>query len=602
MSRIALGCGNFGGIGSAPELFGQGESREEAFALMDAAWAAGINVFDTAASYGGGRSESWVGAWRSEREAPVLLSTKVYWSVTGDPDDRGLGRERILRELDGSLGRLGTERVDLYLTHEPDEDTPIEETLRALDEIVRAGKAGAIGASNLDGAGLEEALETSTRLGLARYGWVQNEYSLLRREAETEILPICAREGLGFTPFSPLAGGWLTGKYRRGEAYPSGSRMTLRPDPYADLVNEETFDGLEAFAAAAADLGVEPATLAVAWVLGNPQVTAVVVGPRRPEQLATAVAATELELSAGATRRAGRVVRVSELLVLGHDDVKRLLPMGECVELMETVLADLARGSVWQPLRFVVRPPEEPSLMGLMPAHRSEPTPSYGLKVICIFPSNAERGLDLHQGGVLLFDGETGALRALLDASAVTATRTAAVSAVATRLLARKDARRLAILGSGVQARSHLEAMAVAASLRGGARLEPDSGARERVRRRGAGAVPGRGGRDRGGGAAQSRRRRDRDVRSRADRPARVAGAGSARQRRRLVHSDGPRARRRHRRGSGAVRGRARVDGERGRRLPVRGARGGHRPRPHPRGARRGADRRSRRAAARTTS
>jgi ornithine cyclodeaminase len=152
---------------------------------------------------------------------------------------------------------------------------------------------------------------------------------------------------------------------------------------------------------------------------------------------------------------------VRELLVLSHDDVKRLLPMDECVDLMETVLADLARGSVWQPLRFVIRPPEEPSLMGLMPAHRSAPAASYGLKVICIFPSNAERGIDLHQGGVLLFDGETGALRALLDASAVTAIRTAAVSGVATRLLARKNSRRLAILGSGVQARSHLEAMAV---------------------------------------------------------------------------------------------------------------------------------------------
>jgi aryl-alcohol dehydrogenase-like predicted oxidoreductase len=298
VSRIVLGCGNFGGIGSAPELFGQGESRDEAFALMDAARAAGINVFDTAASYGGGRSESWVGDWRSEREAPVLLSTKVFWSVTGDPGDRGLGHERILRELDGSLARLGTDKVDLYLTHEPDENTPIEETLRALDEGAQAGKVGAIGASNLDGPGLEQALETSAQLGLARFGWVQNEYSLLRRDAEDEILSICEREGLGFTPFSPLAGGWLTGKYRRGEAYPSGSRMTLRPDPYADLVNEETFDGLEAFEAAAADLGVEPATLAVAWVLAHPQVTSVVVGPRRPEQLATAVAATELELSA----------------------------------------------------------------------------------------------------------------------------------------------------------------------------------------------------------------------------------------------------------------------------------------------------------------
>ena len=150
---------------------------------------------------------------------------------------------------------------------------------------------------------------------------------------------------------------------------------------------------------------------------------------------------------------------MSELLVVGHDEVKRLLPMEECIGLMASVLADLARGDVWQPLRFVIRPPEEPSLMGLMPAHRSAPQQAYGLKVICIFPGNPERGLDAHQGGVLLFDGATGEPRALLDASAVTEIRTAAVSAVATRLLAREDTRELAILGSGVQARSHLEAM-----------------------------------------------------------------------------------------------------------------------------------------------
>jgi len=297
VSRIVLGCGNFGGIGSAPELFGQGESRDEAFALMDAAWAAGINVFDTAASYGGGRSESWVGEWRSERGEPVVLSTKVYWSVTGDSADRGLSRERILREVEGSLARLRTDRVDMYLTHEPDEETPIAETLGALDELVRAGTVRAVGGSNLDGAGLEEALETSDRLGLARFAWVQNEYSLLRRGAEADVLPLCERERLGFTPFSPLAGGWLTGKYRRGEAYPSGSRMTQRPDPYADLVNDETFDRLEAFAAEASARGVQPATLAIAWVLGHPQVTAVVVGPRHPGQLEPALAAAELELS-----------------------------------------------------------------------------------------------------------------------------------------------------------------------------------------------------------------------------------------------------------------------------------------------------------------
>ena len=151
---------------------------------------------------------------------------------------------------------------------------------------------------------------------------------------------------------------------------------------------------------------------------------------------------------------------MNELLVLAHDDVKQLLPMEECIELMAEALADLARGESWQPLRFVVRPPEEQSLMGLMPAHRTTPEPAYGLKTVCIFPGNPARGLDAHQGGVMLFDGETGELRALIDASAVTSIRTAAVSAVATRALARPDSKVLAILGSGVQARAHLEAMA----------------------------------------------------------------------------------------------------------------------------------------------
>jgi aryl-alcohol dehydrogenase-like predicted oxidoreductase len=296
VSRIGLGCGNFGGVGSAPELFGQGESEEEAFALMDAAWAAGITFFDTAASYGGGRSERWVGKWRAEHGEPVLLSSKVYWSVSGDPDDRGLSRERILREIEGSLERLGVERLDLYLTHEPDPETPIEETLGALDELVRAGKVVSIGASNLEAAQLEEALETSDRLGLVRFGWVQNEYSLLAQGAQ-RVLEVCERQGLGFTPFSPLAGGWLTGKYRRGESYPAGSRMTLRPGPYAELATDETFDALEAFEAQAAARGVAPAVLANAWVLGDPRVTALVVGPRNARQLETALEALELRLA-----------------------------------------------------------------------------------------------------------------------------------------------------------------------------------------------------------------------------------------------------------------------------------------------------------------
>jgi aryl-alcohol dehydrogenase-like predicted oxidoreductase len=297
LSSVGLGCGNFGGVGSAPELFGAGENETEAFAIMDRAEAAGINFFDTAASYGGGRSESWIGNWRRERDSPVLLSTKVYWSVTGDPDDHGLSRERILRELAGSLSRLRASRVDMYLTHEPDPETPIEETVRALDELVGSGKVGTVGISNVDGRQLEEALAASDRHGLERFGWVQNEYSLLRRDAEHDVLPLCASEGLGFTPFSPLCGGWLTGKYRRSEAFPADSRMALRGGPYSDLVNKQTFAGLERFRAVAAERGVEPAELAIAWVSSHPQVTSVIVGPRRPQQLDAALNAAEIRLS-----------------------------------------------------------------------------------------------------------------------------------------------------------------------------------------------------------------------------------------------------------------------------------------------------------------
>jgi aryl-alcohol dehydrogenase-like predicted oxidoreductase len=297
LSRIGLGCGNFGGIGSAPELFGRGESESEAFALMDAAAAAGVNFFDTAASYGGGRSETWLGRWRRERGADVVLSTKVYWSVTGDPDDRGLSRERVLRENSGSLDRLGADRVQMYLTHEPDPGTPILETLEALDQLVRDGKVEAIGASNITAEQLLEALETSDTHALVRYAWVQNELNLLDPDAQNDVRDICRREGLGFTPFSPLAGGWLTGKYTLGAPYPPGSRMTLRPEPYEQLVAEPVFRALDGFRDAAEELETEPATLALAWLLAQPDVTAVVVGPRNTKHLGSALAALELELS-----------------------------------------------------------------------------------------------------------------------------------------------------------------------------------------------------------------------------------------------------------------------------------------------------------------
>ena len=301
VSRVALGCGNFGGIGSAPAFFGQGESEEEALALMDAAWELGITLFDTADAYGGGRSERAIGRWLARRGPEVreriVLSTKVFHSVEGDPADHGLAPERIRRQIDGSLARLGVERADLYLIHAQDPETPIADTLVALAELVRAGKVRAIGTSNTSAAGLEEALRASEERGLARFDWVQNAYSLLERDDEADVLPLCERHRLGYTPFSPLAGGWLAGRYRRGEPYPAGSRMTVRPEPYEEIAVERTFDGLEALEAAARERGTDAATLALAWVLDNPLVTAVIVGPRRPEHLAPARAALEMQLS-----------------------------------------------------------------------------------------------------------------------------------------------------------------------------------------------------------------------------------------------------------------------------------------------------------------
>jgi aryl-alcohol dehydrogenase-like predicted oxidoreductase len=192
----------------------------------------------------------------------------------------------------------------MYLTHAPDRDVPIAETLGALDELVQAGKVGAVGASNVDGAQLREALAVASG---TRYDWVQNSYSLLDRAAERDVLPLCAAEGLGFTPFSPLAGGWLTGKYRRGEAPPAGSRMTLRPEPYEHLRDDATFDALDALERLAVERGTSAAALALAWLLADPRLTAVVVGPRRPEHLEPALAALEHPVTEAERDELGRL-------------------------------------------------------------------------------------------------------------------------------------------------------------------------------------------------------------------------------------------------------------------------------------------------------
>ena len=294
VSRIILGCGNFGGIGSSPAFFGRGETEGEAHELLDAAWEAGITAYDTADAYGGGRSELYLGSWLRSRGPDVrdqiVLTTKTF-NAMSEGADSGLAPERIERQIASSLDRLGVDAVDLYLTHEMDPATPVAETIAAFESLVAAGKIRAYGGSNVDADWLDEALQHG------RPAWVQNSYSLLERGDETSVLPIVAREGLGYTPYSPLAGGWLTGKYRRGEDPPAGSRMTLRPEPYEHLLDDSVFDGLETLEATAAARGTSPAALAIAWLLAHPHVTAVVIGPRRPEQLRPALDALELRLS-----------------------------------------------------------------------------------------------------------------------------------------------------------------------------------------------------------------------------------------------------------------------------------------------------------------
>ena len=283
--KVALGCGNFGGVGSAPAFFGQGIPHDEAFAIMDRAWAAGLTWFDTGDAYGGGSSERWIGEWIAARGVRPTLTTKVFHSTTGTPGDTGLAPERIRRQLESSLQRLGVERVDFYLAHEPDPAVPLEETVACFEELRVAGLIGAWGLSNY---GLDELRAAGPAL-------VQNSFSLLDRADEADVLPWCREAGVPYVPFGPLAGGWLTGKYRRGEPYPEGSRMTQRPGPYEGYADDRVFDALEALEREAEERGVSTAALALAWVLAR--CDGAVCGPNRAAHLDPVLEAMELHLT-----------------------------------------------------------------------------------------------------------------------------------------------------------------------------------------------------------------------------------------------------------------------------------------------------------------
>src|SRR2546430_6799789 len=271
VSVLGLGCGGFGGIGSAPGLFGKGEDKATAFALMNHAWDAGINYFDTADSYGGGVSEAVIGAWLKERRVRdrLVLSTKVFYAMAEGPHDRSLSRHHIMQAVEGSLRRLQTDYLDLYVIMEPDPSTPVEETLEAMNDLMHAGKVRHIGASNITAPQLRESLAASDRLGVHRYQSVQNGYSLLDRAIEDDVLPLAAQERMAVTPFSPTSGGLLTGKYRFGERPPPGSRVGLRPQPYQHLMTPRTFQAIDALRAAAAERGVDTGALAPAWGISH---------------------------------------------------------------------------------------------------------------------------------------------------------------------------------------------------------------------------------------------------------------------------------------------------------------------------------------------
>jgi aryl-alcohol dehydrogenase-like predicted oxidoreductase len=301
VSAFGMGCGNFGGIGSAPEFFGQGETEEEAFVLLDRAVELGINYFDTANAYGGGRSEETIGKWLATKDRSVrdnlLISSKVANPVGEGPNQRGLSRRHILDQIEASLSRLGVDHLDMYLVHAPDPTTPLEETLDALDSLIDAGIVRYIGVSNFPAWLVTKSLWVADIGGFRRFEWVQNSFNLIDQGEQAEVIDLCRDQGLGFTNFSPLCGGLLTGKYRLDEDYPEGSRMTKRPEGYLPYWNEQTFSRLDRLAANAAEVGVSTAGLALGWLLQHPDVTSSIVGPRRPAHFEPVEEAMDLDLS-----------------------------------------------------------------------------------------------------------------------------------------------------------------------------------------------------------------------------------------------------------------------------------------------------------------
>jgi len=273
--------------------------EEAAVACVRAALDEGITTFDTADGYANGRAEAVLGrALDGVRRESIEVFTKVYWPTGDGPNDRGLSRKHITESLHASLRRLGTDYVDLYQAHRYDHETPIEETMRAFDDLVRAGKVLYVGVSEWRAEEISAALHAAGELGLDRIVSNQPQYNMLWRVIEAEVVPLCEKEGIGQIVWSPIAQGALTGKYLPGSPPPADSRAT---DPsgsrfMTDLLTDDVLTAVQRLAPIAADAGLSMAQLAVAWTLQNPNVSAAIVGATRPEQVRENVKAAGVRL------------------------------------------------------------------------------------------------------------------------------------------------------------------------------------------------------------------------------------------------------------------------------------------------------------------
>lgn len=302
VSRLCLGAMTFGEANEKSFMHDVGADEGTSFAIMDAAREAGVNFIDTADVYGqDGLSERIVGRWLSERKArdTTVLATKFRFSMRSGPNGRGGARVYVRQACEDSLRRLGTDRIDLYQMHAQDLDVPMEETLRALDDLVRAGKVLYLGCSNYTAHRLMESLWLSDKLRLERFVANQAQYSLLVREQEREHVPIAQRHGVGLLPWAPLAGGLLSGKYRADAAAPEGSRMTSKrfEGRLAKLAEPRTQKILEALGALSEATGQSFTQLALAWAAQKPGVSSVIFGARTLEQLKDNLGAAELKLT-----------------------------------------------------------------------------------------------------------------------------------------------------------------------------------------------------------------------------------------------------------------------------------------------------------------